>query len=825
MKISYNWLKNYASPVPAPEVISELLTDCGLEVEGMEYFQSVKGGLEGVVIGEVKTCEPHPGSDHLVLTTVEVGGKEPLRIVCGAPNVAAGQKVPVALIGTTLYLKEKEITLQKTKIRGELSEGMICAEDELGLGDSHSGIMVLDPSAVPGTPAKEYFKIEEDVIFEIGLTPNRVDASSHIGVARDLVALLQTQDHHQQLKSHLILPDVSGFKEGTHQRKFSVVIEDPEACPRYSGLFITGISVKESPDWLKNRLNAIGLRPINNIVDCTNFVLHETGQPLHAFDADQVSGDKVIIKKEKPGTKFVTLDGITRELTGEDLMICNAHEPMCIGGVFGGERSGVSSSTTSIFLESACFSPKTIRKTARYHGLQTDASFRFERGSDIGITTYALKRAALLICEITGGKISSPVIDEYPVKRQNPVVTLSFSNLDRLVGKKIDRHKVKNILEALEIKILEKNETLLKLEIPFFKVDVLREVDVIEEILRIYGYNNVETGSHINGTMTHKRHPDPDQLQDLISDFLSNNGFFEIMNNSLTASSWYTGNPVFPVENAVRLLNPLSRDLDVMRQSLLYGALESISYNQNRKNPDIRFFEFGNCYSLQSTHHNREKNSNPLDSILESKHLALFLSGKKYYENWNADDSKFTFFDLKNLVNQILQKAGCELSVPEITSISTGLFSEGLAYRIGREDLVSFGVLSDALRKQFDCHSLIFYADFHWDVLIRSVRNHSFTVQELPKFPEVRRDLALLIDQSVTFAEIEQLAFQTEKALLKKVGLFDVYEGEKIEAGKKSYAVFFILQDNMKTLTDKEIDKTMNKLIRSFEERLHAQLR
>ena len=791
----------------------------------MEKFQAVKGGLEGIVIGEVKTCEKHPNSDHLVLTSVDVGKDELLRIVCGAPNVASGQKVAVALIGTTLYLGDKELTLQKTKIRGEVSEGMICAEDELGLGTSHAGIMVLDPAARPGIPAKDYFHIEDDFIFEIGLTPNRADAASHVGVARDLAAILATSMETRSLESKLQLPEVSNFTIEQQTRKIEVEIEDIQACPRYSGLTITGITVKKSPDWLKNKLNAIGLRPINNIVDCTNFILHELGQPLHAFDADQIKGDKVVIKKLPQGTRFTTLDGIERELTEQDLMICNAELPMCIAGVFGGISSGVTGETKNIFLESAYFDPRTIRKTARYHGLQTDASFRFERGADIEITVYALKRAALLIQEIAGGNIASEIVDVYPLQHPRPLVILSYSHLDRLVGKVIDRHTIKKILHLLEIKILTESEVDLQLEIPSFKVDVLREVDVIEEILRIYGYNNIEIGESIRGTLTIARNPDPEKIQNLLSEFLCDNGFFEIMNNSLTRSAYYTGNLRYPLENCVGMLNPLSRDLAVLRQTLLYGGLETINYNQNRKISDVKLFEFGTCYAKQEQSGGSGNNNDYLDKYQERKHLALFLSGRKNKETWNTNDSKINFYELKNYVNQILIKIGFDFSTTEIHDFSSEMIREGLVYQVNKADLVTFGLLSTGLLRQFDCNQDVLYAEFDWNGLLGQMQNKNIEARELPKFPEVRRDLALLLDQSVSFGEIEKLAYQSEKNLLKKVGLFDVFEGEKIGVGKKSYALYFILQDSKKTLTDKDIDKVMNRLIQCFQDKLQAQLR
>jgi len=822
MKISYNWLKEYVSGIPEPAKVAEILTGCGLEVEGTETWFSVKGGLKGVVIGEVLTCLKHPGSDHLSLTTVNVGREAPLKIVCGASNVAAGQKVAVATVGTTLFFNEKEITIQRAKIRGELSEGMICAENELGIGTSHAGIMVLVPSAVPGTLAKDFFKVEEDTVFEIGLTPNRSDATSHIGVARDLAAVLNCKPGNIHPGSVVMkYPDTGDFNDSKQGRKIEVVIEDAEACPRYSGLTFTGITVKESPSWLKNRLNSIGLRPINNIVDITNFILMELGHPLHAFDADQVKGDKIIIKKFPGSKKFITLDEVERKVTGQDLMICNSEEPMCIAGVFGGLNSGVTSATTSVFLESAFFNPRSIRKTARYHGLQTDASFRFERGADINITVYALKRAASLIREIAGGEIASGIVDVYPQPKEPTLVFLSFAHLDRLIGKILNREIVKNILSSLGIKVLSASDEGLKMEIPSYKVDVTRETDVIEEILRIYGYNNIEFSSAIRSSISYSPKPDPEKIKNGISDYLCANGFSEIMNNSLTRSSYYEGNPAYPVEHNVRILNPLSRDLDVMRQTLLYGGLETLVYNQNRKIADCKLFEFGNCYALYPN----PKDKTPLDKYREENHLAVFLTGRAQKENWNASSRKFDLYDLKGFVNTILLRAGIPSSSLETGSDISGIFSQGLAYTMGNETLVTLSALSQTLLKKFDFRQDVFYADFNWSLLFSNLKAGDKPVAELPKFPEVRRDLALQLDHSVLYAEIEKLAFATEKKLLKEVGLFDVYEGEKIEAGKKSYALYFILQDDQKTLTDEEIDKVMNRLIKVYTERLNARVR
>jgi phenylalanyl-tRNA synthetase beta chain len=822
MKISYNWLKRYIDVDLPPGEVADLLTGCGLEVESVESYQSMKGSLEGVLIGEVLTCRKHPDSDHLTLTTVNIGYDQPLRIVCGAPNVMPGQKVPVATVGTTLFFNDKELTIKEAKIRGELSQGMICAEDELGLGTSHAGIMVLDPEAIPGTPAKDFFQIEDDVVFEIGLTPNRTDATSHIGVARDLAAVLNNQPGKNRTeKVELILPDVSGFKPDNAARKTEIIIEDTKACPRYSGLTITNVTVRESPGWLRNRLSAIKARPINNIVDITNFILHETGHPLHAFDADKIAGNKVMVKKLPEGTHFVTLDEIERILSGQDLMICSEKEPMCIAGVFGGIDSGVTGQTRNLFLESAYFDPKTIRKTSKFHGLQTDASFRFERGADYDITVYALKRAALLIKEIAGGEISSDIIDVYPSPFTHPTVFLTWQNLDRLAGMVIERKTVSDILISLGIKILSETSEGLNLEIPAYKADVLREVDVIEEILRIYGYNNIGFTLAIKSSISFIDKPDREHIQNIVSDFLSFNGFFEIMNNSLTKSTYYEGNQEFRKKNLVTIFNPVSNDLDVMRQTLLFGGLESIVYNQNRKNSDIRFYEFGNVYLSDQN----SSGKNPLAKFSEEKHLSLFLGGNIKKESWNSSECNADFYDMKGYVNSILAKTGVDVRLLSDENVSDDIIENGLAYFANKQQLVCFGKLKRGILDKFDCKEQIFYADFHWDLLLSILPQKDLQYREMPKFPEVRRDLALLLDKSVTFASIEKIAFETEKRLLKKVSLFDVYEGEKVSHDKKSYALTFILQDENKTLKDEEIDGIMNSLMRMFEEKLNAQIR
>ncbi|MCX6280176.1 MAG: phenylalanine--tRNA ligase subunit beta [Bacteroidetes bacterium] len=838
MKISYNWLKLYHNLDVSPDKVAEILTGCGLEVESVETFESVKGGLKGVVIGEVLTCEKHPNSDHLSLTTVNVGANDPLKIVCGASNVAAGQKVAVAVIGTTLYFAEKEITLQRTKIRGEVSEGMICAEDELGLGSSHAGIMVLPQSAKVGMSAKEYFGVEEDVVFTIGLTPNRVDAASHIGVARDLIAVMNNYGKtgtDRLPDNRLLTPDLSGFTVDNNNRRVSIVIDDSKACPRYSGISISGIKVKDSPEWLKNRLLAIGLRPINNIVDITNFVLMETGQPLHAFDLSRIEGNQVIVRKYAEGTPFTTLDGVERRLSENDLMICNAVEPMCIGGVFGGLKSGVSSETTGIFLESACFDPVHIRRTSKLHGVQTDASFRFERGSDIAITINALKRAAMMIKEIAGGEISSEIVDVYPNPIPLQTVNFSYKNLDRLIGKTISRNVIKNILTDLGINILKETalnfpnlkpetifpepETSLLLEIPAFKVDVTRQADVIEEVLRIYGYNNIEINDEIKSSISYTSNPDPEKVQNLISDYLVSNGFFEMLNNSLTRCDYYHENTDFPEESCVKILNPISRDHDVMRQTLLYGALESVAYNINRKTSDLKLFEFGRIYS---------KSSNPGDLLPgyhEETHLALVLTGSTNSENWNTAANQVDFFEMKGYLHAIFKRLSLLIDKWVVESYSSGLISVGLRYSVNGKTVLIIGLVANQALKPFDIKQSVFYSEMNWDLLLSLISEKNISFTGIPRFPEVRRDLALLVDHQVTFSEIEKLAYQTEKKLLKNVGLFDVYEGGKIAAGKKSYAISFILRDEEKTLTDKEIDKTMDRLIKAMSANFNAQLR
>lgn len=815
MKISYNWLKQYI-PVDLPAgQVSDILTNIGLEVEGLETFQSVKGGLEGVVIGEVLSCEKHPNADKLSVTSVDIGASEPVQIVCGAPNVAAGQKVPVATVGTTLYPDETGFTIKKTKIRGELSLGMICAEDELGLGTSHEGIMVLDPAALPGSPAADYFKVETDQVFEIGLTPNRIDGASHLGVARDLVAYLK-----QSESIDISKPSLDDFKTDNRELTIPIEVEEKAGCKRYSGLTLKGVTVKASPDWLQNRLRSIGLTPINNVVDITNFVLHETGQPLHAFDAAEIKGNKVVVKTMPEGTPFVTLDEQERKLLASDLMICNAEDGMCIAGVFGGIKSGVSETTTDLFLESACFDPVYVRKTAKHHILNTDASFRFERGSDPNMTVWALKRAAMLIKEIAGGSISSDVIDVYPEPVEDFKVEISFAHVNRLIGNEISPDTVRSILQSLEIKVEQEDEEGLVLRVPPYRVDVLREADVIEEILRIYGFNRVEIGSGLKSTLSYSVKPDKEKVINMTSDLLTANGFYEMKSNSLTRAAYYDTEEKQDPE-AVRLFNPLSQDLGLMRKNLLYGGLEAIAYNINRKNSDLKLYEFGNCYYQDPAAAGEKK----VERFEEQLHMGIFLSGDSQSGNWVQEAGPSSFYVLKSFVESVLVKLGIDPLSLETAGVSNPNFSEGQIYLLKGKPLVEFGAVSSRLLKQFDIEQEVFAAEFNWDRILKALSNHRILFTPLPRFQVVLRDFSMVLDKQVTFESLRSLAFKTERKLLKKVSLFDVYDGEKIEKGKKSYALSFTLLDNDKTLTDKQIDKTMMKLARAFEQEFGAAIR
>ncbi|ESU21190.1 phenylalanyl-tRNA synthetase beta subunit [Flavobacterium enshiense DK69] len=809
MRISYNWLKQFIKIDWNSEDTSALLTDLGLEVESVDKYESLKGGLEGVVVGHVLTCIPHPNADKLSITTVDLGdGNPPVQIVCGAPNVAAGQKVPVATIGTKLYDTEgNAFEIKKGKIRGEESHGMICAEDELGLGESHDGIMILAENLVPGTLASKVFNIETDEVFEIGLTPNRADAMSHLGVARDLRAgLIQKGNNH----SELMTPSVSKFKVEKRTLKIDIKVEDTKLAPRYCGVTISGITVKPSPSWLQNRLKAIGLAPKNNVVDVTNYVLHELGQPLHAFDAAKIRGNKVIVKTLPAGTKFTTLDEVERTLHEEDLMICDESGPMCIAGVFGGKNSGVTENTTAIFLESAYFNPISIRKTAKRHTLSTDASFRFERGIDPTITEYAMKRAALLIQEVAGGEITSDPIDIYPKKIEDFPIVLNFANVNKIIGQEIPKETIKKILVTLDIKVNSVSDAGLGLTVPAYRVDVQREIDVIEEILRVYGYNNINFTTKLNASISNSSRTEDYKVQNVIANQLASQGFNEMMANSLTSPQYISLTEKLKEEHNVTMLNPLSNDLSAMRQSLLFSGLEALSYNINRKKSDLKLFEFGKSYHKL------------LSGYTELKHLTLFVTGNRLMESWTTAEKPSDFFLFKGYITAILSRLG----IDKITTqpLDNDVFSEGIALTNGKETIVEFGTVKKSILKHFDIKQEVLFADFNWGEVLKLISNKIKFV-EIPKYPEVRRDLALLVDSNVQFEQIYSIAKQTEKSLLKDVNLFDVYEGSKLPEGKKSYAVSFTIQDASKTLTDAQIDKIMSKLQQNFEKEVGAQLR
>ncbi len=820
MNISYNWLKEYVDFDLSPQEVAAALTSIGLETGGVDEVQTIKGGLEGIVIGEVLTCEEHPNSDHLHITTVNLGDGEPVQIVCGAPNVAAGQKVVVATNGTTLYNGDESFKIKKSKIRGAESNGMICAEDELGIGTNHAGIIVLPDDAVPGTLAKDYYNIKSDYILEVDITPNRADGSSHYGVARDLYAFLIQNGQKATLKK----PSVDEFKVDNNDLDIPVIVENAEACPRYAGVTVKGVTVKESPDWLQDKLRIIGLRPINNVVDITNYILHAFGQPLHCFDADKIIGNAVIVETLPEGTPFVTLDGVERKLSDRDLMICNREKPMCIGGVFGGLESGATEETTNVFIESAYFHPTWIRKSARRHGLNTDASFRFERGVDPNNTIYCLKLAAMMVKEIAGGTISSAIKDVYENPISDFIVELSYQKVNSLIGKNIPVETVKSIVTSLEMKITNETSEGITLSVPPYHVDVQRDVDVIEDILRIYGYNNVEISSTLKSSLTTKGEEDRDhRLQDVISEQLVGSGFNEIMNNSLTRAAYYDGMETYPAENTVMLLNPLSADLNGMRQTLLFGGLESIAHNVNRKNADIKFFEFGNCYYFNKEKKNAEK---PLTAYKEAYHLGLWVTGKRVSNSWAHADENSSVYELKAYVENIFIRLGLDLRNFVVGNLTDDIYSTALSVTTrGGKRLVDFGVVTKKILKQFDLDNDVYYADFDWKELMKATRSVKINYTGLSKFPAVKRDLALLIDKKAQFAEIENIAYETEKKLLKSVELFDVYEGKNLEAGKKSYAVSFTLQDENQTLTDKVIDKIMARLVKNLENKLGARLR
>ena len=820
MNISYNWLKEYVDFDLTPDEVAAALTSIGLETGSVEEVQTIKGGLEGLVIGEVLTCEAHPNSDHMHVTTVNLGQGEPVQIVCGAPNVAAGQKVVVATLGTKLYDGDECFTIKKSKLRGVESVGMICAEDEIGIGTDHAGIIVLPETAVPGTLAKDYYNIKSDYVLEVDITPNRADACSHYGVARDLYAYLIQNGKPATLKK----PSVDAFAVENHDLDIKVTVENSEACPRYAGVTVKGVTVKESPEWLQNKLRIIGLRPINNVVDITNYIVHAFGQPLHCFDADKIKGGEVIVKTMPEGTPFVTLDGVERKLNERDLMICNKEEAMCIAGVFGGLDSGSTETTKDVFLESAYFHPTWVRKTARRHALNTDASFRFERGIDPNATIYCLKLAALMVKELAGGTISSEIKDVCAAPAKDFRVELAYEKVNSLIGKVIPVDTIKSIVTSLEMKIVDETAEGLTLDVPPYRVDVQRDCDVIEDILRIYGYNNVEIPTTLKSCLTTKGEYDKsNKLQNLVAEQLVGCGFNEILNNSLTRAAYYDNLESYPSKNLVMLLNPLSADLNAMRQTLLFGGLESISHNANRKNADLKFFEFGNCYHFNEEKKNSEK---VLAAYSEDYHLGLWVTGKRVANSWAHPDENSSVYELKAYVENVLARLGLHMHDLVVGNLTDDIYAAGLSVQTrGGKRLATFGIVTKKLLKAFDIDNEVYYADFNWKELLKAIRNVKVSYTEISKFPAVKRDLALLLDKKVQFAEIEKIAYETEKKLLKEVSLFDVYEGKNLEAGKKSYAVSFLLQDENATLNDKQIDKIMSKLVKNLEDKLNAKLR
>ena len=820
MNISYNWLKEYVDFSLTPDEVAAALTSIGLETGGVEEVQTIKGGLEGLVIGEVLTCVPHPNSDHMHITTVNLGSGEPVQIVCGAPNVAAGQKVVVATLGTKLYDGDQCFTIKKSKLRGVESNGMICAEDEIGVGTDHAGIIVLPADVVPGTLAKDYYQVKSDYVLEVDITPNRADACSHYGVARDLYAWLVRNGHPATLKR----PSVEAFAVDNHDLDIRVTVENTEACPHYAGVTVKGVTVKESPAWLQDKLRAIGLRPINNVVDVTNYIVHAFGQPLHCFDADTIKGGEVIVKTLPEGTPFVTLDGVERKLSDRDLMICNREEAMCIAGVFGGLNSGSTEATKDVFLESAYFHPTWVRKTARRHGLNTDASFRFERGIDPNSVIYCLKLAALMVKELAGGTISSEIKDVCVGPVADFRMELSYEKVHSLIGKTIPAETIKSIVKSLEMRIVSETADGLTLDVPPYRVDVQRDCDVIEDILRIYGYNNVEIPTTLKSSLTTKGACDEsNKIQNLVAEQLVGAGFNEILNNSLTRAAYYDGLESCPAANLVMLMNPLSADLNAMRQTLLFGGLESIVRNANRKNADLKFFEFGNCYHYNAEKKNDEK---PLAPYSEEYHLGLWMTGKKVSNSWAHPDEDNSVYELKAHVENILARVGLHMHDLVVGNLTDDIYSAALSVNTrGGKRLGAFGVVKRKLLKAFDIDHDVFFADFNWDELMKAIRNVKVSYTEISKFPAVKRDLALLLDKKVQFAEIEKIAYETEKKLLKSVELFDVYEGKNLEADKKSYAVSFLLQDENATLNEKQIDKIMQKLIANLQNRLNATLR
>ena len=820
MNISYNWLRRYLDTDLSAERIAEILTELGLEVEEFEKIETIKGGLSGVVVGEVLTCEEHPDSDHLHITTVDVGAEAPLQIVCGAANCRKGLKVMCATVGSVLYPidSDEEFKIKRSKIRGVESLGMLCAEDELGIGRNHEGIMELPAEAVVGTPAKEYLHIADDYLIGIGLTPNRVDAASHIGVARDLAAYLRSRGENVEVK----LPSVEGFKVDDTSRTIAVEVINHEAAPRYAGITVSGCKIAPSPEWMQNELRAAGINPKNNLVDITNYVLFELGQPLHAFDADKIEGGKIVVRSAAEGEKFVTLDGVERTLTANDLMICSAERPMCIAGVYGGLDSGISDQTVNVFIESAYFHPVWVRKTAKRFGLNTDASFRFERGIDPNIQVYALKRAAMLMQELAGGRITSEIIDINPTPASHFEFDFSMERARKLIGKELSEETFLSILASLDVEIRGREGEVLHVAVPPYRVDVQREADLIEDVLRVYGYNNIEVSDHVNSTLSYAPKPDKSRMVNIASDFLTSNGYTEIMSNSLSKVSYYEGSETYPAERCVKIMNPLSQDLNVMRQTLLFNALEAVELNVNRRNANLRMYECGNCYA-----YNAEKadDENTLDKYEETYRLGIAITGLASQLSWNSKAEGASFFTLRGIVERLLKRFGIDIYALQSEALQSELYADAVILRQGPKEVLRMGVVAPSLRKKFDIKQDVFFAEIDFDQLIKMTKKAKIQFKELSKFPEVKRDLALLVDKSVTFAQLRGIAFATEKKLLKSVSLFDVYEGDKLPEGKKSYALSFILEDKNQTLTDKQIERTMANLQTQLEQKAGAEVR
>ena len=820
MNISFSWLKRYLKTDLEAERIAEILTELGLEVEEFEKIETIKGGLKGVVVGEVLTCEEHPDSDHLHITTVDVGAEAPLQIVCGAANCRKGLKVMCATVGSVLYPidSEEEFKIKRSKIRGVESLGMLCAEDELGIGRNHEGIMELPADAVVGTPAKEYLHIADDYLIGIGLTPNRVDAASHIGVARDLAAYLKSRGEEVEFT----LPSVDGFKVDDTSRTIEVEVVNQEAAPRYAGITVSGCKIAPSPEWMQNELRAAGINPKNNLVDITNYVLFELGQPLHAFDADKIEGGKIVVRSAEEGEKFVTLDGVERTLTSNDLMICSAERPMCIAGVYGGQDSGISDSTVNVFIESAYFHPVWVRKTAKRFGLNTDASFRFERGIDPNIQVYALKRAAMLMQELAGGRITSEIIDINPTPAKHFEFDFSLDRARKLIGKDIAEETFMTILSALDVEVRGREGDVLKVAVPPYRVDVQREADLVEDVLRVYGYNNIEISDHVNSTLSYAPKPDKARLQNIASDYLSANGYTEIMSNSLTKGAYYEGSKTYPVERCVKILNPLSQDLNVMRQTLLFNALEAVELNVNRRNANLKMYEVGNCYAYAEEKASEES---VLAKYEESYRIGITVTGLATQLAWNTKAEASSFFTLRAAVERLLKRFGIDIYALQSESIDDDLYADAILFKQGPKELLRMGVVSPIVRKKFDIKQEVYFAEIDFDQLIKMTKKSKVQFKELSKFPEVKRDLALLVDKGVSFSTLRSIAFGAEKKLLKSVSLFDVYEGDKLPEGKKSYALSFILEDRNQTLTDKQIERSMSNIQTQLEQKAGAEVR